>query len=231
MESQRKVQQKRPGLNLQTTTTRQLKLLLEEIFITHRIIAFERYNFICRKQQINELLEQFHADPVELASRADCGDKENEWVRDMFTANMNNKKIAEELLAETRTPQETYEYAIRREKCIEHSKTMKLNPIGTSSSITIKQDLWDIYNPEEVVADRSNYFRTTIKEDTQGADKTKTQEEINPDDHKITPHKNNVTNVETRFAQIIYNHVQLKTKTVQNVQNADTSQKCAVRIN
>ena len=125
MEGQRQVQQKRPGLHLQTTTTRQIKQILEEIFISHRVIALERYSFNCRKQQNNETLEQFHEDLVEIASRADCGDKENERVRDMFTAHMNNEKIAEELLAETRTPQEAYEYAIRREKGIEHSKTMK----------------------------------------------------------------------------------------------------------
>ena len=34
----------------------------------------------------------------------------------MFTADMNNEKIAEELLAQKRTPQEAYEHAIRREK-------------------------------------------------------------------------------------------------------------------
>ena len=56
----------------------------ENIFVTTRIVAFERYNFICRKQKKNESFEQFHADLVELASRADCGDREDEWVRDMF---------------------------------------------------------------------------------------------------------------------------------------------------
>ena len=40
---------------------------------------------------------------MELASRADCGDRESEWVRDMFTAHMNKEKIAEELLAQTRS--------------------------------------------------------------------------------------------------------------------------------
>ena len=34
----------------------------------------------------------------------------------MFTAHMHNEKTAEELLAQTRTPQDAYEYAIRREK-------------------------------------------------------------------------------------------------------------------
>ena len=65
-----------------------------------------------------------------MASRADCGDREDEWVRDMFTAHMHNEKIAEELLAQTRTTQDAYEYANRREKGIEHCRTMKINPFG-----------------------------------------------------------------------------------------------------
>ena len=67
---------------------------------------------------------------MELASRADCGDREDERVQDMFTTHMNNDKIAEELLAQTRSPQDAYEYAIRREKGIEHSRTMKTNRFG-----------------------------------------------------------------------------------------------------
>ena len=102
-EEQRQVQQKLPNLQLQTVTTQELMTVLEDIFVTTRIIAFERYNFICRKQKKAENLEQFHADLVELASRADCGDRESEWVKDMFTAHMNNGKVAEELLAQTRS--------------------------------------------------------------------------------------------------------------------------------
>ena len=115
-------------------TTQELMTILEYIFVTNRIVAFERYNFICRKQKKLESLEQFHADLVELASRADCGDRKDEWVRDMFTAHMKNEKIAEELLAQTRTPQDAYEYAIRREKSIEHSRTMKTNPFGRQTT-------------------------------------------------------------------------------------------------
>ena len=92
---------------------------LEDIFVTNRIVAFEKYNFICRKQKKLESLEQFHADLVELASRADCGDREDEWISYIFTAYMSNEKIAEEVLAQTRSPQEAYEYAIRRKKGIE----------------------------------------------------------------------------------------------------------------
>ena len=109
---------------------------LEDIVLTTRIIAFERYNFICRKQTKADSLEHFHADLVELASRADCSEREDEWVRDMFTAHMNIEKNAEELLAQTRSPQEAYEYAIRQEKGIEHCRTMKTNPFGGQTSIT-----------------------------------------------------------------------------------------------
>ena len=113
--------------------------VLEDIFVTTRLIAFERYNFIYRKQKKAESSEQFSADLVELVSRADCGDRETERVRDMFTAQINNEKIAEELLAQTRCPQEAYEYVIRREKRLEHSRTMKKNPIG-GQTVTTKQE-------------------------------------------------------------------------------------------
>ena len=56
----------------------------------------------------------------------------------MFTARLNKKKVAETLLAQTRSPQDAYEYATRREKVIEHSRTMKINPFG--GQITTKQD-------------------------------------------------------------------------------------------
>ena len=69
---------------------------------------------------------------MELASRADCGDREDEWVRDMFIAHMNNEKIAEELLAQTGSPQDAYEYSIRREQ----GRTMKTNPFGGQTLIT-----------------------------------------------------------------------------------------------
>ena len=54
--------------------------------------TFEKFNLICRKQKKSESFEKFHADIVELASRADCGDCKDEWIRDMFTAQMNKEK-------------------------------------------------------------------------------------------------------------------------------------------
>ena len=84
------------------------------------------------------MLEYFHADLVEI----DCGNQEDECVCDMFTAHMSNKKIAEELLAETRSPIDAYNNAIRREKDIEQSKAMKTNPFGAPSATntSLKQE-------------------------------------------------------------------------------------------
>ena len=48
--------------------------ILEDIFMVTRNIAFEMFNFICRKEK-NERLGKFPAGLVELASRADCGTK------------------------------------------------------------------------------------------------------------------------------------------------------------
>ena len=118
VEGQRQVQQKRLGLDLHMVTTRNLITTLQDIFVTTRILAFERYNFICRKQKKMESFEQFHADLVELASRADIGDRKDKWLRDIFTAHLHDKKIAEEFLAQTRNPQDAYEYAKWRKKVL-----------------------------------------------------------------------------------------------------------------
>ena len=68
---------------------------------------------------------------VDLALRADSGDREDEWVRDMQT-----EKIAEELLAQTESPQDAYEYAIRLDKGIEHNRTRKIDPFGGQTATT-----------------------------------------------------------------------------------------------
>ena len=66
---------------------------------------------------------------------------EDEWLRDMITARMHNEKIAKELLAQKRTPQYAYEYALRREKGIEHRRTMKTNPFGNQITTTKQEPI------------------------------------------------------------------------------------------
>ena len=107
--------------------------------MTNRILAIERLNFIFRKQKKAESLEKFQEEFGELASQADCGDREDGCVRDMFNAHMHNGKIAEERLAETRSPQGAQEYAIRREKGIKHSRTLMTNPFGGQTTTMTKQ--------------------------------------------------------------------------------------------
>ena len=107
---------------------------------------------------------------------------------------MNDEKIAEELLAETRTPQEAYEYAIRREKGVEHSKTMKLNPIGTTSSVAIKQEQVGYIQPKgrrggfssPFENNRGKYSRGRQNQNTRGNQNKNTQNYAS----KKTMHKN-----------------------------------------
>ena len=115
-------------------------------------IAFQHYDTNCHAQKKNDSLEQFHAELLELASKADCVDKEDEWVRDMFTAHMLNKKISEEILAKTRSLKEEYEYAIRREKGNEHNRIMKSFSQGhshASGNIKKNRNLFVSYTSEK----------------------------------------------------------------------------------
>ena len=53
-EGQRQVQQQRPNMVLHNVTTQEFMTALEDIFVTNRIVALKRYNFICRKKKENE---------------------------------------------------------------------------------------------------------------------------------------------------------------------------------
>ena len=77
---------------------------------------------------------------------------------------MNNEKIAKELLAQTRTPQDAFEYAIRREKGIENSRTMKINPFS-GHQITTKQEPVNYINTRG----RTNYSNSQNTQKGRGA--------------------------------------------------------------
>ena len=81
-------------------TKRQRRMrILEDIFVVIRIIAFERYSLFCRKQRKNKTLENIPG---------------------------NSRK--NETLEQIPGKKESYEYATRLEKGMEHSDTMKTNP-------------------------------------------------------------------------------------------------------
>ena len=52
---------------------------------------------------------------------------------------MHNEKIAEKLLAQIRSPQDAYEYAIPRKNGLEYSRKMEINPfVGQPATIKLK---------------------------------------------------------------------------------------------
>ena len=67
-------------------------------------------------------------------------------------------------MAQTRSPQDAYEHAIRREKGIEHGRTMKTNPFG-GHQITPKQEPVNYIN----MRGRSNYSNTPNMQRGRGA--------------------------------------------------------------
>ena len=146
----------------------------------------------------------------------------------MFTARMNNEKVAEELLAQTRSPKEAYEYAIRRDKGIEHSRTMKINPFG--GQITSKQEPVHYINTRGV---RYNYSNNQNSLGSRGGFRGRpyprgTQSTRGQQNNNNANISNNAINAETNTTKFIFNLARLKTKFVQNVPNEAILQKLQI---
>ena len=62
-----------------------------------------------------------------------CG-LESKIIRDLFTANMSNDAVQKDLLAETKTPEQALDYAVRREKGLENQ--VHIRKQGTSNNHT-----------------------------------------------------------------------------------------------
>ena len=124
----------------------------------------------------------------------------------MFTAHMHNEKIAEELLAQssTRNPQDAYNYSIRREKAIEHSRTLKINPFGNQTRV--KQEPVHYINTRGCSNCANNQVHREV-----GADfavdhihvDNKIQEVNNNNETQTSILRNNVTNVVTNSDRTI----------------------------
>ena len=86
-------------------------------------MTFDRYEAFTRKQGKTENLEQYYCLLTEPAVKGNSkcpnchdGRLETEIIRDLFTGNMSNEEVQKDLLAETKTPEQALDYAIRREK-------------------------------------------------------------------------------------------------------------------
>ena len=126
-EGQRRVTQYYPNLRIQDTSTREFWKLLKQLFVKERNVTFDRYEAFTRKQGKTESLEEFHCGLTELVVKGNfkctaCNDVslESEIVRDLFIAHMSNDEVQKDLLAETKTPEQALDYAIKRERGLEN---------------------------------------------------------------------------------------------------------------
>ena len=128
----RQLRQTTHNTDITTISTRNLWDKLDALFYHGEDSCLQKIQFHLSSTE-KKTLEQFHAVLVGLVSRAACGDREEQWVCDMVTAHMINEKRSEKLLEETSAPKEAYNYAIWREKGIEHNRTIKPHSQGHTS--------------------------------------------------------------------------------------------------
>ena len=62
---------------------------------------------------------------------------ETDIIRDVFTANMSNVEVQKDLLAETKTQEQALDYAIRREKGLEHQLVIRKQGSPRSTQVFI----------------------------------------------------------------------------------------------
>ena len=145
-EGQRRVSQIYPDLRIQEITTRNFWERLKRLFVKERNVTFDRYEAFTRKQGKTETFEQYHCNLTELVVKGNikcmnCNDGRlgTEIIRDLFTSNMSNDEVQKDLLAETKTPDQALQYAIRREKGFENQLLIRKQvSVPTTQITTIK---------------------------------------------------------------------------------------------
>ena len=133
------------------------------------------------------------------------------------------------MLAQTRSPQEAYQYAIRQEKGMEPSRTMKTNSIG-GQTVTTKQEPVHYVNTRDRQIQQYNQNNQRGRGGFRGRPYPRGSQNTRGQQHQQQRYTNlrNVINVGNNMVRTIYNHVRQKTKFARNAQNADTSQKFAI---
>ena len=142
-EGQRRVSQYYLDLRIQEVTTRNFCDRLKRLFVKERNVTFVRNEAFTRKQGKTESLEQYHCGLTELVVKGkfkcvNCNDGrlETEIIRDLFTANKSNDEMQEDLLAETKTPEQALDYAIRREQGLENQILIRKQGSAPNTPIT-----------------------------------------------------------------------------------------------
>ena len=104
--------QRNPHTGIERCTTNELVHKLALAFTRPRNTTLDRFQCFKAMQQLDESLETFYSRLRELG--AHC--RLEQLGKDIFISNMRSSNIQMELLSEFRTPQQTLNYAINRER-------------------------------------------------------------------------------------------------------------------
>ena len=131
---------KHPNLSVWTLGVRDMIERCRNCFHVAPNRTLDRHKFLSRKQQNNESLQQFWHALNGLASRCELGEITQTLVHDVFSSNMNNKKVQEKLCVEPfDDPQDALKYAISYEEGVKRQKTMGIG-VAESSKTAIKTE-------------------------------------------------------------------------------------------
>ena len=144
---------KYPHTNVENITTQQLWEELELTFIRPRNVTFDRYLLLTRRQQKGETMVQFHSALRSLADFCQLWALEDDWLRDIFTANMIDPEIQKELLKVTLEPEEALELAISIELGARSQLAIRAKNTTDPSMVTI------VGRSETVLAISSSRYR------------------------------------------------------------------------
>ena len=120
---QDELHKRKPHLDLAATRYSRVLDTIETEFRKERNETYETFQLLARKQQIGELLEQFHSVLSGLAARCNFGALETRILRDVFIVNMNNREAQNELCRSTKTPEEVYRIALSYERGFKYAKS------------------------------------------------------------------------------------------------------------
>ena len=108
--------QRFPHTDIQKYHSDALVEQLREAFIQTRNETFDRFQFFRCRQIEGESLEVFHSRINKHTSVCNWDHLEEILVKSIFIKDMNNQQIQMDLLLEERTPTETLQYALARER-------------------------------------------------------------------------------------------------------------------
>ena len=104
-----------PRLKMDKLTTMELWKITEDILLRPRNITFDNYMLLTTKQSKGESIEHLFGKLKEFSENCHLLNQEDDLIRDLFIANMQDPEIQRELLRETFEPAQALRLAINME--------------------------------------------------------------------------------------------------------------------